>query len=111
MIRFIRDLRLIPIALIASACLLVLKTADLVLDGSQWLAGATASAGAGGGSVIRVAPDATQPPGQTGSWARQMFNFPDGGRRTSAIDAAPSAADRAKLRRANADRGNDDVTG
>ncbi len=31
MIRYIRDLRLIPIALIASACLLALKTADLVI--------------------------------------------------------------------------------
>lgn len=110
MIRFIRDLRLIPIALIASACLLVLKTADLVLDGSQWLAGAAAPAGEGG-SVVRVAPDATQPPGQTGSWARQMFNFPDGSGGRSAIDTAPSAADRAKLRRANAERGNDDITG
>jgi flagellar motility protein MotE (MotC chaperone) len=111
MIRFIRDLRLIPIALIASACLLVLKTADLVLDGGRWLAGDPASAGGGGGSVIRVAPDATQPPGQTGSWARQMFNFPDGAGGASAIDTAPSAADRAKLRRANAERGNDDITG
>lgn len=111
MIRFVRDLRLIPIALIASACLLVLKTADLVLDGSRWLTGEAASAGEGGGSLIRVAPDATQPPGQTGSWARQMFNFPGSGSGASAIDTAPSAADRAKLRRANAARGNDDITG
>ena len=35
MIRFVRDLRLIPIALIASVCLLTLKTADLVFDGSN----------------------------------------------------------------------------
>jgi hypothetical protein len=33
MIRFVRDLRLLPIALIASVCLLALKTADFVLDG------------------------------------------------------------------------------
>ena len=37
MIRFIRDLRLLPIALIESACLLALKTADLVLDGGSYL--------------------------------------------------------------------------
>ena len=37
MIRFIRDLRLLPIALIASACLPALKTADLVLDGGGYL--------------------------------------------------------------------------
>ena len=34
MIRFIRDLRLLPIALIESACLLALKTAD---DGGSYL--------------------------------------------------------------------------
>ena len=111
MIRFVRDLRLIPIALIASACLLVLKTADLVLDGGRWLAGEAAPAGVGGGSVIRMAPDATQPPGQTQSWAHQMFNFPDGAAGSSAIDTAPTAAERAKLARANAARGNGDITG
>jgi flagellar motility protein MotE (MotC chaperone) len=111
MIRFIRDLRLIPIALIASACLLVLKTADLVLDGSRWLAGDAAPKDAGGGAVIRMAPDATQAPGQSQSWAHQMFNFPDGAGGASALDNAPSAADRAKLRQANAERGNGDITG
>ena len=111
MIRFIRDLRLIPIALIASACLLVLKTADLVLDGSRWLAGEAAPASAGGGSVIRIAPDATRPPGQNDSWARQMFNFQNGAGGGSSIDTALSAADRAKLARANAERGNGDITG
>jgi len=110
MIRFIRDLRLIPIALIASACLLVLKTADLVLDGSRWLAGDAAPAGGSGGSVIRIAPDATRPPGQNDSWARQMFNFQNGAGGSS-IDTAPSATDRAKLARANAERGNGDITG
>lgn len=111
MIRFVRDLRLIPIALIASACLLVLKTADLVLDGGRWLAGEAAPAGEGAGSVIRVAPDATQPPGQSQSWAHQMFNFPGGAGGSSAIDTAPTAAERAKLGRANAARGNGDITG
>ncbi len=111
MIRFIRDLRLIPIALIASACLLILKTADLVLDGSRWLAGDSAPAGERGGSVIRIGPDATQPAGQSGSWARQMFNFQNGAGGGSAIDTTLSAADRAKLARANAERGNGDITG
>ena len=45
MIRYIRDLRLIPIALIASACLLALKTADLVLDGGHWLRGRQCAGG------------------------------------------------------------------
>ena len=39
MIEFIRDLRLIPIALIASVCLLALKTADLILDSAAFFGG------------------------------------------------------------------------
>lgn len=110
MMRFVRDLRLIPIALIASSCLLVLKTADLVLDGGRWLAGDSATAD--GNSVIRVAPDATEPPGQNQSWAHQMFNFPgSGGAAPVANELGPSAAERAKLARATAERGNGDITG
>jgi hypothetical protein len=75
MMRFVRDLRLIPIALIASACLLMLKTVDLVVDGGRWLAGNSPPADV---SITRLAPDATQPAGQNESWARQMFNFPNG---------------------------------
>jgi flagellar motility protein MotE (MotC chaperone) len=109
MIRFVRDLRLIPMALIASACLLALKTADLVLDGGRWLAGDGAPAS---GGIIRVAPDATQPPGEQQSWARQMFNFPNGdGAAPAPTEIGPSAAERAKLARANAERGNGDITG
>jgi flagellar motility protein MotE (MotC chaperone) len=110
MMRFVRDLRLIPIALIASACLLALKTADLALDGGRWLAGD--SAPADGGSLVRVAPDATDPLGQNQSWAHQMFNFPGSGGAASAANAlGPSAAERAKLARATAEGGNGDITG
>lgn len=110
MMRFVRDLRLIPIALIASACLLALKTADLVLDGSRWLAGESATAD--NASVVRVAPDATEQPGQNQSWAHQMFNFPGSGDAAPpANQLGPSAAERAKLARATAERGNGDITG
>jgi flagellar motility protein MotE (MotC chaperone) len=78
MMRYIRDLRLIPIALVASACLLALTTADLAMRSSYFGGAATASSGDAEISVIRPAPDATQPPGSALSWARQMFNFPDG---------------------------------
>ncbi len=79
MIRLIRDLRLIPIALIASACLLAVTTADLVLH-SPYLLGSNGDAALADAdvSVIRPMPDATQPPGSLLSWAQQMFNFPDG---------------------------------
>jgi flagellar motility protein MotE (MotC chaperone) len=78
MIGYIRDLRLIPIALIASACLLVLKTADLVLHSSYFLPGDNAPLTAAEVSITHPMPDGTQPPGPPTSWAQQMFNFPDG---------------------------------
>lgn len=78
MMRYIRDLRLIPIALIASACLLALTTADLVLHSSYFFGSDNVVAGDADVSVIRPMPDSTQPPGSTLSWAQQMFNFPDG---------------------------------
>jgi flagellar motility protein MotE (MotC chaperone) len=77
MMRFVRELRLIPIALIASACLLVLKTADLALH-SSYFASDDAPPYNADVSVIRPMPDATAPPGSVLSWAQQMFNFPDG---------------------------------
>lgn len=77
MTRFIRDLRLIPIAVIASACLLVLKTADLFLHSSYFAANYAAPLD-GEVSVIRPVGDATAPPGAMLSWAKQMFDFPDG---------------------------------
>jgi flagellar motility protein MotE (MotC chaperone) len=78
MMRYIRDLRLIPIALIASACLLALTIADLVLRSSAVTGNDNAAAGDAEISVVRPVPDATQPPGSVLSWAQQMFNFPDG---------------------------------
>ena len=88
MIRYIRDLRLIPIALIASACLLTLKIADIALHGSSLFAHSNALPADGDVSVTRPIPDATEPPGSKLSWAQQMFNFPDG----SGSPPVPSAA-------------------
>jgi flagellar motility protein MotE (MotC chaperone) len=84
MMKFIRDLRLIPIAVIACACLLVLKAADLFL-----------SSGTNDNlpqieATVRSTPDVPRPgSGQSQSmlsWASQMFNFPDG----SGATAPPS---------------------
>ncbi len=111
MMRYIRDLRLIPIALIASACLLVLKIADLAFDGGRWLASDNAPASDDATSVIRTSPDAPQPPGQRLSWAQQMFNFPNGAGGSPATDMAPAPADRAKADRASAEAANADITG
>ena len=89
MTRFIRDLRLIPIAVIASACLLALKTADLFLHSAYFAANYAAPVD-GEVSVIRPVADAIAPSGAMLSWAKQMFNFPDGGSTAqgSAVESA-----------------------
>ena len=88
MTRFIRDLRLIPIALIASACLLALKTADLFLHSAYFAANYAAPLD-GEVSVTRPVADATAPSGAMLSWAKQMFNFPDGGSTAQGGATAP----------------------
>ena len=79
MIRFFRDLRLLPVALIASACLLALKAADLVFDGGYLMTGGNAPTRDTDVAVIRTTPDMPQTGGPQRSWAQQMFNFPDAG--------------------------------
>jgi flagellar motility protein MotE (MotC chaperone) len=102
MIRYIRDLRLIPIALIASACLLAVKIADIALHGSLYLADDPAASDEV--SVTRPMPDGTVPSGSKLSWAQQMFNFPGG-----SGAALPSALPR--IAPLVADRDSADITG
>jgi flagellar motility protein MotE (MotC chaperone) len=77
MIRYFRELRLVPIALIASACLLALKTADIVLDSGYFLDSDNAPL-RDDVSVVRTTPDMPRASGSRQSWMQQMFNFPDG---------------------------------
>jgi flagellar motility protein MotE (MotC chaperone) len=105
MMRFIRDLRLIPIAMIASACLLVVKMADFVLDGGSSL---TESAPPAETTVVRAAPGVSRPSDANRSWAQQMFNFP------GANGTLPAATDLAQLPVITpmlADRNADIITG
>jgi flagellar motility protein MotE (MotC chaperone) len=77
MIRLVRDLRLIPIVLVASVCLLTLKAADLVLGGGGRTSD-DAPAAETAPHVVHVAPGA--PPDEDHRpWAQQMFNFPNAG--------------------------------
>jgi flagellar motility protein MotE (MotC chaperone) len=76
MIRLVRDLRLIPIVLVASVCLLTLKAADLVLGGGH--GGEDAPAAEPAPHVVHVAPGAP-PDEDRRPWAQQMFNFPNAG--------------------------------
>jgi len=112
MMRFIRDLRLIPIALIASACLLVLKIADIALDGSRWFESGNAPMAGEGTSVVHAPPDGSQPPDGKQSWAQQMFNFPTGSGAAPASGSTPvsTPAERAAADRAAA-QANADITG
>ena len=105
MIRYIRDLRLIPIALIASACLLALKTADIAFNGSSLFARHNTPPASADVSVIRPLPDATAPPGTALSWAQQMFNFPN----SNGTAPLPSAAQ--IIGPQIAERDNGDITG
>jgi flagellar motility protein MotE (MotC chaperone) len=96
MMSFIRDLRLIPIAVIACACLLALKAADLLLDGGSLIAGDNAPK-MERTSVTRTTADVPQPSSSMLSWASQMFNFPDGSGETAAPAVAARPGDRMNL--------------
>jgi flagellar motility protein MotE (MotC chaperone) len=109
MIRFVRDLRLIPIALLASVCLLVIKLADLALDGSRWISG---DAPVNAEVVVRHASDLQNGGGGTQSWAQQMFNFPVNGE-TGQSGEAPRGdlpIPRSELARINRGDGEGDTT-
>jgi flagellar motility protein MotE (MotC chaperone) len=108
MIRYIRDLRLIPIALIASACLLVLKIADIALDGGRWFTADSAPVSDDDATVVRSSPDAPQSPGAQ-SWAQEIFNFPGGKGTVPAGGIAPAEATRGD--RVNTAAANTDITG
>jgi flagellar motility protein MotE (MotC chaperone) len=107
MIRLVRDLRLIPIVLVASVCLLTLKAADLVLGGGG-RAGEDAPAGETAPHVVHVAPGA--PPDEDHRpWAQQMFNFPNAGDTPPPDSLVPSALP--ALAPLVADQGGADITG
>lgn len=111
MIRFVRDLRLIPIALLASACLLVIKVADLALDGSRLI---SSEAPVNGEGVLRHVSDPQNSGSQ--SWAQQMFNFPVNGETGLSNEAPRSDLPLPRAELARAHRGsppvdNTDITG
>jgi flagellar motility protein MotE (MotC chaperone) len=97
MMRLLRDLRFIPIAVVACTCLLALKAADVLLgDGSGDSPPADAD------TVIRTTADVPRPATSMLSWASQMFNFPDGSGTTASSQVVESFP---------ADRSNGDITG
>jgi flagellar motility protein MotE (MotC chaperone) len=89
MMRFVRELRLIPVLLIAISCLLGLKILGLMLDGGFTLADLDFS------STPRASDAPATPADQQAKppWARNMFNFPDV---TGSINSDQDAASRKK---------------
>lgn len=108
MIHLVRDLRLIPIVLVASVCLLTLKAADLVLgDGGR--ASDAAPAAETAPHVVHVAPG-VPPDEDHRPWAQQMFNFPNAGDTPAPPDSLVPPALPA-LAPLVADQGSADITG
>ncbi|HWM82917.1 MAG TPA: flagellar protein FlbB [Pseudolabrys sp.] len=81
MLRFLPDVRLLPIVLLATGALFVLKTMGIVLDGGYTLGERLASRGQDTLTVTTAPPAGTRLTGagerQQQSWAAQAFNFPD----------------------------------
>jgi flagellar motility protein MotE (MotC chaperone) len=84
--RFLRDVRLIPVVLVATVCLFVLKVSGLVLDGGYTL-GERLAANSDSGSLKLTTADTipaetpivfgSKTPAPRRSWAQEMFNFGD----------------------------------
>jgi flagellar motility protein MotE (MotC chaperone) len=104
MIRFIRDFRLIPVVLIATISLFVLKSMGLVFGGA-YLFDVLPTRNADDrditGTVIAPGRGAATPARQ--SWAQEMFNFPDvtgsvGAKPTPAPETGPVKGNRAEAK-------------
>jgi flagellar motility protein MotE (MotC chaperone) len=88
--RLLRDVRIVPIVLIAVSALFVLKATGLILNGSYVLNGDPSDIT---GSVAQPAPAASLPAPvdvpapRPRSWAQQMFNYPE---TTGSVGEAPA---------------------
>jgi len=104
MIRLVRDFRLVPIVLIATICLFVLKSFGLIFEGGYVL-GDIASSEADDGDITGAIPGSPSASRQKSapkarpapkSWAQEMFNYPDITGSVSPPKAASEAAKPAK---------------
>ncbi len=77
MIRFVRDIRLVPIVLFATVSLFALKTISLIADGPDVLAELIGDAADITGTLPgQPAAESTRRPNKP-SWAQEVFGFPD----------------------------------
>lgn len=82
--KLIRELRLVPIVLFATVCLLSLKVLGFIVDERAPLtdidfnrSSIDKTARGSAGDARRGPPPAPAAPRAKGSWAKEMFNFPD----------------------------------
>jgi flagellar motility protein MotE (MotC chaperone) len=93
LIRLLRDVRLVPVVLIAAIALFALKALGLVLAGGYLFE--NLADGSDRHDAIEItgtitAPRLARPPAAgKPSWAQQMFNFPD---RRDSVDSTPGPA-------------------
>lgn len=128
MISFARNMRLLPVVLIAIVCLFALKVLGLVLEGGYTLIGAPQVKEEPletTGSVVSPPPSRIQVPAKVDAelttaprsdapapWAQRMYNFPDGSNpgTSASVPIGPSPApDSGAVLAQN--RARDDITG
>lgn len=87
--KFLRDIRILPLVIVAIAGLVVLKVSGLAMDGHYIFGPARFSDPATTGSVRGAAQSGSQ---GASSWAEDMFNFPTGRPRVEPPEITGSAA-------------------
>lgn len=82
--RLVREIRLVPVVLVAVGCLFVLKIVGLVFDGGYMLGGVSAPpSNFTSPKIVKVSSPAVSLPEPAAadptrpSWGREMFSFPD----------------------------------
>src|SRR5436190_17646264 len=103
MSRLLRDVRLVPIVLVAIICLFALKTVGLVFDGGYTLNELAArnsddldvTGSVAGQKKAEPAPAQTLKAPRQKSWAQEMFNYPDITGSVPQSKSAPSSIDAA----------------
>src|SRR5215472_3577311 len=93
LIQVLRDVRLVPVVLVATIALFALKSLGLILDGGYLLDAVPDDdveiTGAIGVQRPATAPAKPAPAPARQSWAQQMFNYPDVTGSVGAVPAAP----------------------
>jgi flagellar motility protein MotE (MotC chaperone) len=86
--RLVRELRILPVLMLAAGCLLALKVFGIALDGGYILS--DADQGAAGTAAPKIEPVSAKPDSPKQSWAQEVFNFQNGDRQQAGPKLAAS---------------------